>query len=289
VREQDLLIALAPALDWVLAWWRAPEDTLGPPRRRLAGTAIAGLAAFAIGYAPQLWAYQALNGYPFPSRLVVRKLNWFAPHAFGVFASPEHGLVFWTPLALLAIIGLAAGVAGWFGWAARPTLTRRRESASTAWLALCFLIAVASQIYVAGSVESWTVAGAFGQRRFVGLSAVFLVGLAGLWPITDRRGDGPRGNRGPARMRMAVIALLVLGTWWNLGLMAQFGGGLMDRQRLMLADNAYHTFVTVPRRLPELVYRYVFARHSFYAPPPATAPASPISAAPAAPAPPTPR
>jgi len=279
VREQDLLIALAPAADWLLAWWRAPDDTLGAPRRRLAGHAVAALAAFAIGYAPQLLAYLALNGYPFPSRLVIRKLNWFAPHAFGVFASPEHGLVFWTPLALLAVIGLAAGVAGWFGWAARPTLTRRRESASTAWLALCFLLAVLSQIYVAGSVESWTVAGAFGQRRFVGLSAVFLVGLAGLWPITDRRGDGPRGNRGPARMRTALIALLVLGTWWNLGLMAQFGGGLMDRQRLTLADNAYHTFVTVPRRLPELVYRYVFARHSFYAPPAAAAPAPPTSPA----------
>jgi len=46
----------------------------------------------------------------------------------------------------------------------------------------------------------------------------------------------------------------------------------MDRQRLTLADNAYHTFVTVPLRLPELVYRYVFARHSFYAPPPPTTP-----------------
>ena len=138
-----------------------------------------------------------MNGYPFPSRLVVRKLNWLAPHAAGVFASPEHGLVFWTPLALLAIIGLAAGMAGRFGWAAQPTLTRRRESASTAWLALCLLLAVASQVYVAGSVESWTVAGAFGQRRFVGLSAVFLVGLAGLWPIADRRG-GRRAARARA-------------------------------------------------------------------------------------------
>ena len=42
VREQDLLIIVAPALDWALAWWRAPEDTLGPPRRRLAGHAMAG-------------------------------------------------------------------------------------------------------------------------------------------------------------------------------------------------------------------------------------------------------
>ena len=116
-------------------------------------------------------------------------------------------------------------MAGRFGWAAQPTLTRRRESASTAWMALCLLLAVGSQIYVAGSVESWTVAGAFGQRRFVGLSAVFLVGLAALWPIADR--NGRRGNRGPARLRMAVIALFVVGTWWNLGLMAQFGGGLI--------------------------------------------------------------
>jgi hypothetical protein len=86
------------------------------------------------------------------------------------------------------------------------------------------------------------------------------------------------------RARALVVALLVVGAWWNLGLMAQFGGGLMDRQRLTLADNAYHTFVTVPRRLPELVYRYVFARHSFYQPPPAT-PGTPSGTPSAIPAP----
>jgi hypothetical protein len=280
VREQTLFIVIAPALDWLVAWWRAPQDSLGPPRRRLAAHAAAAAVAFVVAYAPQLWAYIELNGYPRPSPLVARKLNWLSPHAAGVLASPEHGLFFWTPLTLLALVGLVAGMSGRFGWTARPTLTRRRESASTAWLALCLVLAVASQVYVAGSVESWTVAGAFGQRRFVGLSAVFLVGLAALWPIAGRRGD-PR----PGRVRVAVIALFVLGTWWNLGLMAQFGGGLMDRQRLTLADNAYHTFVTVPRRLPELVYRYVFARHSFYAPAPSTGSSTAPSTGPALPPP----
>jgi hypothetical protein len=270
VREQALFLVVAPALDWLRTWWLAPQDTRGssgqPPRRRLIGHAIAGGAAFAACYSAQLWAYLVLNGAPRPSPLVARKLNWLSPHALGVVASPEHGLFFWTPLALLAILGLAAGVSGRLGWAARPTLAPRRDGASTAWIALCLLLAAASQIYIAGCVESWTVAGAFGQRRFVGLSAVFLVGLAAWWPIGDRRGASP------GRARAAVIALFVLGTWWNLGLMAQFGSGLMDRQRLTLADNAYHTFVTVPLRLPELVYRYVFARHSFYAPPPAATP-----------------
>ena len=89
------------------------------------------------------------------------------------------------------------GMAGGLGWAARPTLTRRRDGASTAWIALCLLLAVASQVYVAGSVESWTVAGAFGQRRFVGLSAVLLVGLAALWPSRDRaRPRGPAARPG---------------------------------------------------------------------------------------------
>jgi hypothetical protein len=105
------------------------------------------------------------------------------------------------------------------------------------------------------------VAGAFGQRRFVGMSAVFLIGLAALWPAGERRRGDPRAGR------LALAALVAVAVWWNLGLMAQFGGGLMDRQRLTLAQNAYHTFVTVPMRLPELAWRYLFARHSFYQPP----------------------
>jgi hypothetical protein len=264
VREQDILIAVGPLVDWGLAWWRAPGDTMGPPRRRLAACAAAGTAAFGLGYLPQLWAYEVLNGYPQPSQLVVRKMNWLAPHAAGVVASTEHGLLFWTPLALLALIGLAAGVAGRLGWTARPTLAPRDAATRPALIAGVLLLMVALQIYIAGSVESWTVAGAFGQRRFVGLTPILLIGLAALWPGDDGRraigGDHPRA-------RFAVAVLFALATWWNLGLMAQFGGGLMDRQRLTLGENAYHTFVTVPRRLPELVYRYVFARQSFFAPP----------------------
>ena len=52
--------------------------------------------------------------------------------------------------------------------------------------------------------------------------------------------------------------------WWNITLTAQFGAGLMNRQRLELGRNAYDSFITVPRLVPELVYRYVFDRESFY-------------------------
>ena len=98
-------------------------------------------------------------------------------------------------------------------------------------------------------------AGAFGQRRFVALTAPFVIGLSVLLARTRR----------PWR-RAGLAALAVLAVWWNLGLMVQFGAGLMDRQRLELGRNAYNTFVEVPRRLPGLAYRYVFNRGSFYRP-----------------------
>ena len=49
--------------------------------------------------------------------------------------------------------------------------------------------------------------------------------------------------------------------------MCQFATGMMDRQRLEPARNAYHAFVTVPLDAPSLVYRYLTDRESFYRPP----------------------
>jgi hypothetical protein len=53
--------------------------------------------------------------------------------------------------------------------------------------------------------------------------------------------------------------------YWNIALSAEFAIGLMDRQRLQPARNAYDAFVTIPREAPSLAYRYLFDRQSFYA------------------------
>ena len=95
-------------------------------------------------------------------------MTWTAPHGLEVLFSPAHGFVFWTPLAVLAS-------PGWSGW----RCDRRVSGATSARLAL---LMVALQVYVGGSVESWTVAGAFGQRRFVALTVLL--------------GDRPRGTVG---------------------------------------------------------------------------------------------
>jgi len=103
VREQDILCALGPAVDFAL-------ERNQRPQRKLMAAAV-GAAAFLVGYLPQLIAYQALNGFPRPSPLVTRKMFWYSPHALQVLLDPEHGFFFWTPLALLAVAGLILLVA----------------------------------------------------------------------------------------------------------------------------------------------------------------------------------
>ncbi len=249
VREQDVFLALGPALDF--AWSARRQVCLaGAPTLSRSDRRRAGVTGTLLGYLPQLLAYNALNGYPGPAEHVQRKMFWYAPHGLQVLASPHHGLFFWTPLAILALIGLF--------------FVRERI------VAVSLAIMVASQVYVAGSVESWTVAGAFGQRRFVNLTIILVIGLAALWTAAARSERAGR-QRVPERSswltnRLAVglaVAIAVC-TWWNLALMAQFATRLMDRQRLEPGRNAYHAFVTLPLTGPSLAYRYLTDRGSFY-------------------------
>ena len=167
-------------------------------------------------------------------------MTWSAPHAVEVVTSTAHGFFVWTPLAVLAIVGLF--------------ILLRRLAAGHRQIAVCVMVMTAIQIYVAGSVESWSVAGAFGQRRFVALTPILTLGVAALLTAVA-----------PRRLvsLLATVALLAA-CWWNVGLMAQFGAGMMNRQKLEPSRIAYNTFVLMPRVLPGLAWRYVLDRASFY-------------------------
>ena len=277
VREQDAILVVGPVLDFVLSGLRgdavsfarnspgptpardslarsgsaaaagAAETTTGTDHRqpgtlqpaRLFVIAATGCIAFALAMLPQWLAYKALNGHYGPSSLVIRKMAWTSPHALGVIVSPEHGFFIWTPIGAIAILGLV--------------MLAIRGSTQAQRIAICALAMVAVQIYVSGSVESWTVAGAFGQRRFVALTVLLTLGLAAVLQFVRVRVPRP-----------VTVVVLALCLWWNVALMAAFGTGLMDRKRLEPGKNAYVAFVTLPTMIPDLAYRYIFDRASFY-------------------------
>jgi hypothetical protein len=242
VREQDIFFAAGPAIDLMRSMARGGGETDRRKSLVLAGT---GVAAFLLAYSPQLLSYRALNGHPWPTDYVTRKMTWTAPHGLQVLVSPEHGLFMWTPLALAAVVGLV--------WLA---LGRVRSSApDIRWIGAMMLLMVALQVYVNGSIESWTVAGSFGQRRFVALTPLLVVGLAAagvVWSASRRA------------IRIAAGALVAACIWWNVGLMIQFGLNAMDRQRLTLRENAWTSFVVLPAEAPGIAWRYLTHRESFY-------------------------
>jgi hypothetical protein len=252
VRDQDVFFATGPVLDFVRHWVRSAQPQAAGDRRRPSPiAAAAAIAAFVVAYAPQLLATSALHGHVGPSDVVARKMTWTSPHALGVLFSPEHGFFAWTPLALLAIAGLALLALGRAG--ALRTAGGAAPERDVRWIASLLLVMIALQAYISGAVESWTVAGSFGQRRFIGLTAVLTVGVAAVLNAAA-----------PGAARVAVRLLLVLCVWWNLGLLVQFGTHTMDRQRLTLKDNAWRTFAVLPREAPTLAWRYLTDRASFY-------------------------
>ncbi len=209
VREQDAFFVVGIAVDFL---WTLADDVRGGRPAAVADqvkarltAALAGTAVFAICFLPQAWAYVVLNGRLGPAASVSAKMLWTAPHALQVLFSPEHGWFAWSPLALLGLVGVLA-------WSVAPPATLQAPAA-TRRIMICLLAMVVAQVYVSGSVDTWTVAGSFGQRRFLGTSVVLVTGLAALASrgraLAAKRaggGDGALGlvepgSHGPVRRR----------------------------------------------------------------------------------------
>jgi hypothetical protein len=214
VREQDALFLAVPLALLAADAARTRRWT------RAAARALAVVAAAVVVFLPQLLAYRAINGAFGPSRLVTRKMTYWSPHFASVLLDPGHGLFVWAPVLLVSAIALAT------------VALRRRDL-----VASVLLLALLLQARINGAVESWTQAGAFGSRRFVGATIVFAWGLALAIAAMRRR-------MGPA----ACAASLVLLAWWNVSLMVQFGLRLMDRQRLEWPRVAVNQVTAVPSR-----------------------------------------
>ena len=209
VREQGVLFLIAPGLDLLARLVKGAFARV--MARGLALTAAAGIV-----FLPQLLAYQALNGSFGPTQLVQRKMDFTSPHFLDVLFDPGHGLFLWTPFLVIAFLGLVRGMFRLGG------------------VGVFISVALLAQVFINGAVLSWHQAGAFGSRRFVDSTVLFVIGFAfGLMAVTPRT-------------QQILVALAI---WWNVSLMMQFGLKLMDRQRLDWPGVAIRQVTEVPQRI----------------------------------------
>ena len=260
VREQDVFFALPVAFDFLARGQTGVKpgfDRGQTPMQKLQA-AVAGVVAFALCFLPQAIAYVRLNGRLGPHASVANKMNWYGPHTLQVLFSPEHGYFVWTPLAVIGIAGLVmmalSSQGGSHARSGTPSPSGLHAGDSRR-VAIWMLGMIALQVYIGGSVESWTVAGGYGQRRFIALTVLLIVGLAA----------ADSALRASSRqVRRVFVAVCVVAAYWNVALITEFAIGRMDRQRLEPRRNAYDAFVTLPLQAPSLAYRYLFDRASFY-------------------------
>ncbi len=111
---------------------------------------------------PQFIVWRILYGqflvYPYSGE----GFNFFSPKMLETLFSSRHGLISWTPIILLSLIGLY-----YF------TQTHRRVGYL---FVICFIL----QWYINSSWDNWWFGLAYGGRSFINCTFIFVIGLAAL-------------------------------------------------------------------------------------------------------------
>ncbi len=167
----------------------------------------------------------------------LRDWLWFSPAFLNVLFAANHGLLAWTPILLLAIVGL------FLFW--------HREPLVGAPLLAAFL---AFYVFMA-CYPDWAGISSYGNRFFVSLTPLFILGLAVFF---DRATQPFRSRRAAFAAAGIVVAVFTL---WNAGLMFQWGSHLIPaRGPISFSEMAHNQFFVVPHQLSADLQRYFFKR-----------------------------
>lgn len=248
VREQDALFLSIVGVEalWALGakwrrsgrWgrWREDKSWLRTPLLRWAGGLVAMGITGAIVFIPQLISYRVITGRFGPSKVVTGKFTLTAPNALNVLFSPEHGLLAWTPVLILALAGLF--------------LLWRKDSLLACALAMAFLL----QVYIAGSFLTWQSAGSFGQRRFINSTAIFVLGGCALtcWAL----------EKGVSKWVVGVVGAFFIA--WNGGLLMQYALWCSQQRQGLDWATLVSGQLQMAGKAVSLVRDYIIDRSSFY-------------------------
>lgn len=177
-------------------------------------------------------------GGPFESGYYsIRDYLWRSPVFFSVLFSSNHGLLSWTPLLGFAILGLVF-------------FTFRLPK-----VGIPFFTAMAAFYLFISVYPDWAGISSYGNRFFVSLTPLFVLGLA---HFLERIATHLSQPRAALAVCSAVLACFAL---WNLGLIYQWGTHLVPaRGPISFREVTYNQFFVVPSRLTSTLRTYFFRR-----------------------------
>jgi hypothetical protein len=188
---------------------------------------------------PTFFTRYIVYGSPFESGYTgVQNWAWRSPYFLAVLFSSEHGLFSWTPLLLLATIGLVI-----FKW--------REPRVGTPLLAG----ALAYYLFIA-CYPDWAGISSFGNRFFVSLTPLFILGLGIFLQSVSRLFPSQRAAVASVSLILAAFAL------WNAAFMFQWGAHLIPpRGPISWKVMIRNQFQVVPGQIAVRLGDYLFHRH----------------------------
>jgi hypothetical protein len=202
--------------------------------RTFAGNIVFG-ALFFIAFLPTLLTKRIIYG-GYLKFGYTEKWIWSSPAFFKVAFSSDHGFLSWTPVLTLAIAGLVLFV--------------RRERN----LALGFLGVLLLYTYAIGCYQNWDGLSSFGNRFFVSLTPIFVIGLASCFSALASALELRRAVWAAGLTTAAFVA-------FNFGLIFQWGTHLIPaRGPISWRTAAYNQVVVVPAMAAGMVKNYLTRR-----------------------------
>lgn len=202
--------------------------------RKLALNCGVFLAVFAASLLPTFITRQIIYGNPLETGYPpLSTWNWTSPVLLKVLFSSDHGMFSWTPVLILATAGI-------FFLIKRDAL-----------LGLGSLFTFLAFYYFIASYSDWDGLSGFGNRFFVSLTPIFILGLAALLSaLSDWLGK-------PARAVAAAGTVLALLVVWNIGFIFQWGTHMVPaRGEISWGSMIHNQFVDVPLRMTHSLETY---------------------------------
>jgi len=209
IRWQNLVFIIIPILGLIFN------------QKRFLKEMIICLLTTVIVFAPQLLAWKYLYGSWLALPQGAEFFNLWPQNLGNFFFSGNHGLFFWQPLLLLAILAFIFSF-------------RKKDPKN--WL--LFLLASAAVIYINASVTDWMGGRSFGARRMDGVLIFFAIGLAVIFDWTAL-------NRSRI-VKLTVSLIFIVGIGWNILLGISVARNIipLDQEITInqLASGQYKTF-----------------------------------------------
>jgi hypothetical protein len=231
----NAILLLLPFFESIAQYRLALQRAALEPTGRLFMKNVAFVVTIFAAFVPTLVSKKLIyGGY---LRLGYREAwYWRSPAFFKAAFSADHGLFSWTPIVILAVAGLL--------------LLLRQDRVLAAYLLTVFLI----YLYAMGCYQNWDGLSSFGNRFFVSLTCLFVLGLAVFF---DWLG-GVWGERRAAIVSATATTVLIL---WNFGLMFQWGTHLIPaRGPISWRDAAYNQCAVVPGEAAHKLKSYLVHR-----------------------------